>query len=155
MDQYCQQLLDAVDAAVAPWVNRCVRSVAAAQEITLTPDAERRIGEAADATRAEVRERLTTLLSLDVDQQRGNPLDVLRRAVVHPTALLRALGARPLARDEFAERMFPDDVYGLSPASFADVDESLTEPGIIWGAWKAKTVLDRRRAEGRLTPPAS
>ena len=29
-----------------------------------------------------------------------------------------------------------------------DVDPALHEPGIVWGAWKAKTILDRRRAEG-------
>jgi hypothetical protein len=40
-------------------------------------------------------------------------------------------------------------VYDLSPATWGDVDESLQEPGLIWGAWKAKTVLERRRAEGR------
>jgi hypothetical protein len=64
--------------------------------------------------------------------------------------VLADLGARPVQRDEFAERVFPDDVYGLSPAAFSDVSEDLVEPGIMWGAWKAKTVLDRRRSEGRL-----
>jgi hypothetical protein len=37
-------------------------------------------------------------------------------------------------------------VYGLSPATWTDVDPDLHEPGIVWGAWKAKTVLDRRAA---------
>ena len=54
-----------------------------------------------------------------------------------------------MRRDEFEERAFPDDVYRLSPATWSDVDPSLHEPGIIWGAYKAKTVLDRRRAEGK------
>lgn len=150
MDMYSRQLVDAVDSVIAAWVERCVRGVAAAQGIDLSPSDIERLGEIAELTRREVRERLVALLGLDVDEQRGNPLDVMRRAVVHPTVMLRDLGARPVRRDEFAERVFPDDVYGLSPAAFSDIDESLTEPGIVWGAWKAKTVLSRRRAEGRI-----
>ncbi|HRE00718.1 MAG TPA: hypothetical protein PLV68_05430, partial [Ilumatobacteraceae bacterium] len=58
---------------------------------------------------------------------------------------LAAHGVPPRQRDPFAERAFPADRYGLSPAAWSDVDESLHEPGLIWGAWKAKTVLARRR----------
>lgn len=150
MDTYSRQLVDAVDAVIAAWVERCVRGVAAAQGIDLSPSDIERLDEIAELTRRDVCERLEALLGLDVDEQRGNPLDVIRRAVVHPTVMLGDLGARPVRRDEFAERVFPDDVYGLSPAAFSDIDESLTEPGIVWGAWKAKTVLSRRRAEGRI-----
>jgi hypothetical protein len=39
-------------------------------------------------------------------------------------------------------------VFGLGPASWTDVDPELHEPGITWGAWKAMTVLRRRRDEG-------
>jgi hypothetical protein len=35
------------------------------------------------------------------------------------------------------------------PASFADLDSTVHEPGIVWGAAKAHVVLRRRRAEGR------
>lgn len=153
MDDYSRQLVDAVDAVVVDWVSRIVRSVCDAQGIPLDESSDVLVARAADDARSEVRTRLTALLELDVDQQRSNPLDVLRRSVGHATSVLRELGARPVERDEFAQRVFPDDVYDLSPASFAQVDERLTEPGIIWGAWKAKTVLDRRRAEGRLPPP--
>lgn len=146
IDAYSRQLLDAVDAVVEEWVLRCIRRVTRDQGIDLSPDDERRAADTAAITRRDVNERLVALLALDVEDQRGNPLDVLRRAVIHPTSLLRALGAQPARRDEFAERVFPDDVFALGPAAFADVDESLVEPGIVWGAWKAKTVLDRRRA---------
>ena len=44
---------------------------------------------------------------------------------------------------------FPDDPYDLTPGSFADVDPSLHEPGLVWGAAKAHVVLARRRREGR------
>ena len=42
-------------------------------------------------------------------------------------------------------RLFPDDDYDLSPATFADVDPRLTEPGLAWGAAKAFTHLQRHR----------
>src|SRR5918998_1467217 len=70
-------------------------------------------------------------------------------AVDDATAVLRAAGARPVPRDEFSERSFPDYVYDLSPATFADVDPSLHEPGLLWGAAKAHVHLARRRREGR------
>jgi hypothetical protein len=92
---------------------------------------------------------LDRLLATDADAQTTNPLSVLRAAVRHPTEVLARHGVPHAARDDFAVRNFPGDVYALSPATWADVDESLQEPGLIWGAWKAKTVLDRRRAEGR------
>jgi hypothetical protein len=91
---------------------------------------------------------LRALLAADVDAQRANPLALLRAAVRHPTEVLRAAGVAPVARDEFAEHSFPDDIYDLSPAAFADVDPSLTELGIVWGAAKAHVILTRRRAEG-------
>jgi hypothetical protein len=59
--------------------------------------------------------------------------------------VLRAAGVPPVRRDEFAEHAFPDDVYDLAPASFADVDPSLHEPGLVWGAAKAHVHLSRRR----------
>ena len=98
----------------------------------------------------EVGERLRALLATDIDEQRTNPLSVLRGAVVYPTEVLKAAGVAPVARDAFVEQAFPDDIYNLSPASWRDIDESLEEPGLIWGAWKAKQFLERRRAEGKL-----
>lgn len=94
---------------------------------------------------AEMVAELRTLLTADIDSQPTGPLDVLRRAVRHPTQLLAAAGTAPIARDAFASRNFPDDVYDLSPASFAEVDPSLHEPGLVWGAAKAHVHLRRRR----------
>jgi hypothetical protein len=89
--------------------------------------------------------QVRALLALDVDEQRVNPLDVVRRAVSYPTMVLRAAGMPEVVRDEFAARTFPDDVYDLAPASFAEVDQSLYEPGVEWGAAKAHAHLSRRR----------
>jgi hypothetical protein len=61
-------------------------------------------------------------------------------------------GVAPVRRDPHAERLFPDDVYDLAPAAFADLDPSVHEPGLVWGAAKAHVVLARRR---RSAPPTS
>jgi hypothetical protein len=94
--------------------------------------------------------RLRDALEADVDAQRANPLQILREAVRFPTEVLSRAGVPPAKRDEMDERINPDDVYALAPAHWNDVDESLLEPGIVWGAAKAQTILQRRRAEGKL-----
>ena len=55
----------------------------------------------------------------------------------------------PVVRPAFEEEAFPDDDYGLTPATWADIDPALHERGLVWGAAKAHVVLSRRRAEGR------
>ena len=102
----------------------------------------------ADTGAPEVIAELDAVLLVDVDEQRTNHLAVLRRHVAGPTAVLETLGATPVRRDELERSIHPDDRYGLSPATWADVDGSLREPGLVWGAWKAATVLARRRSEG-------
>jgi hypothetical protein len=146
---YAGALADGVERAIAGWVDRAVRSVLAAQGIPVTGDVEAGIADAAARARADGAPRVRALLEADIDVQVGNPLAVLRSLVPYPTTALRAAGAQPIARDEFAERIFPDDVYDLSPASFADVDPDLHEPGLVWGAAKAHVHLARRRREGR------
>lgn len=142
-------LADAVDAALGPWVVRSVAAVADAWQPGLAPQLARAAAEAGEQATRDVGARVRALLATDVDQQATGPLAVLRDAVRYPTAVLAAAGVPPVARDEFAERAFPDDAYGLAPAAFADVDPTLHEPGLVWGAAKAHVVLARRRAEGR------
>ena len=93
----------------------------------------------------EVGPRVRALLLADVDHQATGPLAVLRQAVRFPTEVLADAGVGAVVRDEFEERAFPDDVYGLAPASFADLDPALHELGLVWGAAKAHVVLARRR----------
>jgi hypothetical protein len=149
LEAYATDLADGVERAIPRWVDRTVRGVLAAQGIAVTDEVEAGIDDAAARARAEGGPRVRRLLETDIDAQRGNPLAVLRSLVPYPTAVLRAAGARPVARDEFAVRNFPDDAYDLSPATFADVDPDLHEPGIVWGAAKAHVHLARRRREGR------
>lgn len=147
MNEYAEALLSATTLAMPKWVRRSVETVAKTAGVSLTDSADVIDVAAADATTL-VSGRLRALFDTDVDRQRTNPLEILRGAVPYPTSVLVGLGVQPLSRHQFETERFPDDIYGLTPATWADIDESLYEPGIIWGAWKAKTILDRRRAQG-------
>jgi hypothetical protein len=149
LNEYAETLLTATLAAIPGWVGRSVESVARQAGIEIDVDGALAIDEAAAEALAVIGARLRQLLDTDVDEQRSNPLAILRGAIVYPTSVLRSLGVVAVARHQFEAERFPDDIYGLTPATWADIDESLYEPGIVWGAWKAKTVLDRRRGEGR------
>ena len=138
-----------VESAIGPWVERTVAEVAGRWD----PEAPSRLAVAAAAAGAEAADQLAPrvreLLETDVDRQRTGPLALLREAVSYPTAVLSSAGVPEAERDEFAVRAFPDDLYDLSPASFADLDPDLHEPGLVWGAAKAHVILARRRREGR------
>ena len=146
---FADALADGVERAIPGWVERSVRRVLTDQGIAIGPETEAALADAATRAREDGAPRVRTLLQTDVDAQAGNPLAVLRTLVSYPTSVLRASGARPVARDDFAVRNFPDDVYDLSPATFADVDPDLHEPGLVWGAAKAHVHLARRRREGK------
>lgn len=140
-----RSLADGIERAVPVWVSREVERILTAFR-----------GEADDATMAEADEagrraaadvvpKVRAIVEADVDDQRVNPLTVLREAVAYPTAVLAAAGVPGVVRDQFAEEHFPDDAYGLTPMAFADVDESLHELGIVWGAAKARAHMRRHR----------
>lgn len=141
------ELMATAVAVIPDWLRRITVQAAAAggvdatavdDSLTAMIDAEsRRLG-------AEVSE----LLASDVDDQRTNPLSLFRSAVVAPTEWLRSMGVPPPPPDRFVAERFPEDVYGLGPATWADIDPRLHEPGLVWGAWKAMTVLTRRRDQG-------
>lgn len=145
LDALATALADAVEAALPGWVERAVASragLAAAEVRAAATDAGRQAA-------ADVGARVRALLATDVDDQRANPLAVLRTAVWYPSEVLDAAGVAPVTRDAFAERTFPDDPYDLTPATWVDIDPSLHERGIVWGAAKAHVVLARRRREGK------
>lgn len=147
--RYAAELADGIDRAIPGWIERAGRQVLADQGIAVDGALADALAGAARAARDDGAPRVRDLLAADVDEQRGNPLAILRSLVRYPTAVLRSAGAHPVARDEFSQRSFPDDVYDLSPASFADVDPALHEPGLVWGAAKAHVHLARRRREGK------
>ncbi len=145
MDEHAAALADAIEAALAGWVERSVARVM--QQWTGDVDDDVRAEAAAAGRRAaaEVGPEVRQLLEEDIDAQRTTPLSLLRAAVRYPTAVLRQAGVPPVQRDEQQERLFPDDVYDLAPANFADVDAALAEPGLRWGAAKAFSHLQRHK----------
>lgn len=92
--------------------------------------------------------RLDALVNTDVDAQRTNPLSLFRAATGPLNELLRRYAIEPPPRDRFAVERFPDDHYNLTPAGWDDIHPDLQAVGLAWGAWKAMTVLRRRRDEG-------
>ena len=144
-----EQLADAVERALPGWVERSVRRILVAYEGTPQPEALAAAREAGARAAADVGPVLRGLVTADVDEQRTNPLGILRGAVRYPTEVLRAAGVPGVVRDEHDERHFPDDDYGLTPMAFADVDPSLHQLGMLWGAAKAQLHIRRHRGTGR------
>ncbi len=145
MHEHARRLASAIEDALPGWVQRSV-----ARRLPEAGPAVREASEAAGRrAQAEVAAQVRALLALDFDEQRATPLSLLRAAVRYPTGVLRDASVPPVPRDPQQERLFPDDVYDLAPASFADVDPSLHDLGIAWGAAKAFTHLQRHQAAGR------
>lgn len=139
-EQFAQighELVDGIGAVIDAWLVDCV--------VRFRPDLSEQAASAASAGIPEVMAELRDLVGRDLDDQSTTPLTVLRRAVRIPTTVLAAAGVEPVRRDPFDVSSFPDDVYGLTPAAFTDVDPSLGGLGIRWGAAKAHVHLSRRR----------
>jgi broad specificity phosphatase PhoE len=134
LTDYGEVLTRAVIGALPGWVDASVRRVAAAAGAAVDEDD---LAEAGRQAAVETGTRLRALLSADIDDQRGTPLSIVRDAVRWPGAVLRAAGVPPVARDDFDTERFPGDAYGLTPATFADLDPDLADVAIAWGAAKA------------------
>jgi hypothetical protein len=146
IEDHARALADAITAAIPGWVTGSVERVMARQSVAISPDTERAVASAGSLAQAETGAAIRALLAADIDDQRSTPLALLRQAVRYPTRVLEDAGVPPVARDRFAERAFPDDVYDLTPASLSDVDPALTDPGISWGAAKAFEHKRRHRS---------
>ena len=132
--EHGRALADAITEALPGWVVRAVL----ARGGPIGP------AEAAGARAAdEVGPELVALLTADVDDQRLNPLALVRDAVAYPTRVLQDAGIEPPPRSRFDAEHFPDDPYGLVPMTWRDVDESLHDAGILWGALKARAHKER------------
>ncbi|WP_419921870.1 hypothetical protein [Candidatus Poriferisodalis sp.] len=139
-------LADHAIAALPAWVERCVAEASEPHGPAVAADLRAPALAAGVRCAAETGPALRELLFTDVDAQHSTPLSILRDAVRFPTEVLRAGGVPAPERDEFDASRFPDDPYGLTPASFADIEPELGPVGIVWGAAKAFEVLQRRRA---------
>ena len=147
MDKEAAALADAIEAVLPSWVERSVVRVMTAWNGEVDDDVRAAAAEAGRRATAEVVPELRALLEADIDDQRTTPLSLLRAAVRYPTAVLENAGVPPVQRDEQQERLFPDDVYDLAPATFADVDPALADTGMAWGASKAFQHLQRHKVK--------
>lgn len=143
-----QALLDAARPVVGPWAERTIVARLGTASADLVDDqlTRTRIAALADELAGDILAALGELLLADVETQRINPLALIRQRVGPANALLIELGVRPPDRDEFDRQRFPDDPFGIGPVTWADIDPTLHEPGLMWGIWKAHTLMQRRRA---------
>jgi hypothetical protein len=143
VDEYAQALYESVTAAVPGWIEESTLRLLSEGDREPTGNVMTAITAAGLAAQAEVDAELKVLLAADIDEQQTTPLAVVRKAIRHATGVLAAAAIPPVERDETQRRLFPDDIYDLTPATFGDVDPSLTEPALIWGAHKAMAHLQR------------
>lgn len=108
--------------------------------------AEAQSAEAGAAAARRIVAELRALFAVDPARQQATPLEIVRTVYREPTAVLAAAGVPPIVRDEFDERAWPDDDYGLVPRTLGDLgDPELAPLHLAWGMAKA-TVLRARRA---------
>jgi hypothetical protein len=99
------------------------------------------VDDVAHAATSRVVAELRALLDADALEQRATPLQVVRTAYEEPTALLASFGIPPIERDEFDERSWPDDRYGLVPHSLGDLGDPDLGPLLLaWGLAKTKVL---------------
>jgi hypothetical protein len=102
--------------------------------------------EAGERAARRVAAELAELLAVDPAEQGATPLEVIRTAVVEPTAVLAAAGMPDVVRDEFDERSWPEDRFGLVPRTVKALDDDLAAVHFAWGVAKA-AVLRARAGE--------
>jgi hypothetical protein len=134
------------------WVERQVERILDAWgrcDASTRARAERGAVDAGRAAAERVEDELHHLFTLDPAEQRATPLEIVRSAFREPTAVLVAAGIPPVARDEFDERAWPDDCYGLAIHDLGDLgDEELAPLHFAWGMAKAGVLRARADRAG-------
>ena len=153
MEAQARALADGMVEALPGWVERSVVRIAVAWKGSATEELRAQAAAAGRRAAEQVGPELRALLESDVDNQRSTPLAVARGAVRFPTEVLMAAGVPPVVRDRVQEQLFPEDIYDLAPATFADIDPRLADVGLEWSAAKAHTHLRRRRRTGQRAQP--
>jgi hypothetical protein len=147
-------IVDGVERELPGWVERSVTFILDAWDRSpadVRARAERDAVDAGSAATARVVAELRGLFALDPEEQRSTPLEIVRRAYREPTAVLAAAGVPTVERDDFAERAWPDDRYGLVVHGLGDLgDADLAPLQMAWGLAKAKVVRARRDAAEHL-----
>ena len=149
LDETCAAIVAGVERQVPGWARAHVERLLDAwghARADARVRAEAQTAEAGAAAARRIVAELRALFAMDPQQQQATPLEVVRTAYREPTEVLAAAGVPPIVRDEFDERAWPDDVYGLVPRTLGDLgDPELAPLHLAWGMAKA-TVLRARRA---------
>jgi hypothetical protein len=146
------ELADAVIAAVPAWIKgavdtrvaQWVQSGAPTTSID-EPELAKMAEAAGEQAASSVAGPLRELLLADVDVQWTTPLALVRPLTGFATAVLEKAGVPGVKRDEFEVTRFPDDEYGLTPASLSSLGEEVANLALVWGA--AKALAHRQRHE--------
>lgn len=150
LESYPKDLYLAVIQATPSWIARRMLEIASHGGVSAGADFMEAIETVSQQTLQQLSGDLLALLTTDVDRQRFNPLQVIREANIFANQSLAAMGVPAPRRDEFDAQVMPHDLYAVGPLTWKDLSEDVHEAGISWGAWKAATVLTRRRAEGKI-----
>lgn len=121
------------------------RDLKAAFVAALRPHLEARLAECGwtipdtevAAAEALLEEALDELLALPFREQRRGPLEVFQEAMAGPTIALERMGATPIDRDPAARSALPGDLFGLAPASSAELGDEAWRAHLAWGVAKA------------------
>ena len=142
-----EAIVSGVQASLPGWVERQVARILDAWGRLDAGARDHADAEARAAGRAatdRVSAELDALFAVDPVAQRTTPLEIVRTAYREPTAVLRDADVPEVVRDAFDERSWPDDVYGLVPRTFADLDDALAPLHLAWGLAKAKVLREQR-----------
>ena len=151
LDSYPRDLYEAVVAAVPSWISRRMLEISSHGGVSAGADFMSSIEEVITQTLGQVSGDLLSLLATDVDKQRFNPLQVIREANVFANEALAVAEVPVPHRDSFDAQVMPHDTYAFGPLTWRDLSDDVHDAGISWGAWKAATVLTRRRDEGKIS----
>jgi hypothetical protein len=150
LDETAAAIVAGVEQQVPGWVHSQVVRLLdawgrAPAEARVRAEAQSVYAGAAAARR--IVDELRALFAVDPTEQQATPLEIVRTAYREPTAVLAAAGVPPIVRDEFDERAWPDDIYGLVPRTLGDLgDPELAPLHLAWGMAKATVIRARRGA---------
>jgi len=147
MEQAGREIVAGVERLAAGWVVATVTRVLDAWGRLDVSERARALALAEEVGReasVRVSDELRALFALDPDLQRETPLQVVRALRHDVTAVLARVGVPAVVRDEYEERAFPDDVYGIVPRSLSDLgDDELGPQLLAWGTGKSLVVRAR------------
>jgi hypothetical protein len=145
-DAVIGEIPDWISGAIETLVTQWVRSGGGPPSVD-EPELKQMAKHAGEQAALAVAGPLRELLGADVDQQWTTPLALVRPLVAFATDVLDKAGVPGVRRDEFQVSRFPEDEYGLTPASLAALGEEVAGLALVWGA--AKALAHRQRHDGK------